>query len=344
AALRTDAEAPPVLARAVVAYSAKIALRGKSEPGATMSISVGGRRTPSVRVDDAGTFSVPIEVRPGERYAIGEVRDAIGNRSRARIDLFLPEIRRFHAFVFPEVVAAGQDAWLFVTSLSVSGVRERKSPPRVAAARGRLGPGQALDGGWTRHRYQAPKTIGEGPDVVTLRDARSSNTVAIELTAGPVARIAARSERVPFNRDGIIEVVAFDGYGNSVELSKVTVESETGVPRESNTPVVLPAPGREQRERYRVSAGSGITSVEVLWHRPLPVDLRLNWKDTGRIVLRTGDPQVLDRVLWSAVGLKMVRRERVGNHVEVVVDEVQPDARLVVRDPETGVSAWIGAR
>ncbi|MBI3180264.1 MAG: hypothetical protein HYZ27_11420, partial [Deltaproteobacteria bacterium] len=160
---------PPRVGTTVVAFSAKIELKGKSEPGARMEVRIAGERFGPVSADGRGQFALPVVVPPGEGWAQGVSTDKLGNTSRSKINLYLPEVERVHAFVFPdEVVAEASDpAWVFVTTVSAAGAPE-EAPVKASAERGKLGKPASLGMGIKRISYTPPAVVGNGTDVVLL--------------------------------------------------------------------------------------------------------------------------------------------------------------------------------
>ncbi len=222
---------PPNAGSVVVAFSAKIELKGQSEAGARMEVRIAGQRFGPVTADGHGQFVLPVVVPPGEGWAQGVSTDRLGNTSRSKINLYLPEVERVHAFVFPEdVVADGSDpAWVFVTTVSAAGAPE-EAPVRAKVERGKLGKVAGLGVGIKRVAYIPPVSLGSGVDVVTLRHGRveAQSPVQVKLVAGAPARISANPLPPPVPADGKTEVVmqveVFDGRGNHAAGNALVAE------------------------------------------------------------------------------------------------------------------------
>ena len=132
-------ERSPDVESVVVAFSARIELKGTSEPRARMRVEVGGQGFGPVTAAADGRFVIPIVVPPGEGWARAIATDALGNASRSRINLYLPAVQRVHAYVYPELlVADGADAgWIWVTTVSPAGA-PLAARVEASAARGVL--------------------------------------------------------------------------------------------------------------------------------------------------------------------------------------------------------------
>lgn len=213
---------PPTVVVASVAYSAAIELKGRVEPGAKMTVVVAGKKFGPVRADAEGRFAVPIVVPPGEAFAQGIARDDLGNTSKSKINLYLPEVHRLHAFMFPERVIAGSkgSAWLYVTTLDGAG-RLRKGKTTAKPTRGQLGKAVVLGPGRYRYAYEAPAKVGKDPvDHVQLRQGPLRRQVSVALVAGPPADL--RLVNVPqtlvvgSQPSGPMEIWVQDAMGNGV--------------------------------------------------------------------------------------------------------------------------------
>ena len=71
----------------VVPVRARTRIPVQTEPGATVHITVAGRRYGPVEADATGLARVPIEARPGERLAEILVTDSVGNTRRSQLSL-----------------------------------------------------------------------------------------------------------------------------------------------------------------------------------------------------------------------------------------------------------------
>lgn len=190
----------PMVAVTPVSYSAKVNIKGRAEPQARMTVEVGKRRYGPVTVGSDGRFAVPTVVHPGEGWATAVATDRLGNTSRGPINLYLPEVRRLHAFAYPKVlIADGQDrGWVFVTTVSASG-EPVAAPVALSGARGEIGAAVSLGPGRTSYPYRAPKALGDGSDAILLRSKRSELKVSLALMAGAPeeVRVAALPRYAP---------------------------------------------------------------------------------------------------------------------------------------------------
>ncbi|MFC1609334.1 hypothetical protein ACFL6C_00110 [Myxococcota bacterium] len=221
---------PPWVGHTMVSYSARILLGGRTEPKTSMEVTIGKRKYGAVEADESGQFSVPVTVRPGEMWARGISTDEIGNASRSRINLYLPEVKRVHGFAFPsELVADGRDrGWVFVNTVGYSGAPE-EAKVVATAARGRVDRPIRLSKGVYRLTYHAPKGIEGGGATVKVRRLRPGT--ATDVTVGLMSGAPARAELVitpePIPADGVTEGVGLvrllDDQGSWVRRQGVRV-------------------------------------------------------------------------------------------------------------------------
>ena len=241
-ALRGD---PPWVGVAAISYSAALNLKGRSEPGARMRVRVGKKTFGPVKADSRGQFELRVVVPPGEGWARSTATDALGNASSSRINLYLPEVQRVHAFAFPQhLIADGEDrGWLYVTTVGHSGA-PKKSRLEAKAERGTLGEHQQVAPGLTRIAYRTPITLADGRDLVGIRarsfDAKAEVTFSLIAGAPTVIQTTLRPD--PPTADGRSEATLLveirDRHGNpaaghALELSNAT----------PNLPLSLRAPG-----------------------------------------------------------------------------------------------------
>lgn len=239
---------PPMVAAIGVAYSARIDLRGRAEPESMMRIEVAGKRFGPARVGRDGRFVIPILVPPGVGWANGKATDSLGNSSRSRINLYLPEVRQLHAFVYPEVlIADGQDqGWLFVTTVDATGAPEDVDV-EVVQGRGELGAAERLEKGLARRPYRTPSALGNGRDRVMMhlyrgRKNEASVAVDLELMAGAPAAVTVSTTPRYAPADG----------QSPIEL-RVEVKDAQGNPASGHE--VLANLGPETREAEHVAPG-----------------------------------------------------------------------------------------
>ncbi|MEK7705350.1 MAG: hypothetical protein AAB426_10355 [Myxococcota bacterium] len=215
------AGAPPEVASAVVSYSAAIDLRGHTEPHASMLVRIAGKTFGPVSSQATGAFTLPVEVPPGARFGAAVSTDELGNASRSKIDLFLPEVARVHASVYPtRVVVGGEDsAWIFVTTVGADGA-PRDQGIELRARAGTVGAPVRLGLGLYRATYRAPTALGEGRDTVEIRcrKERQRVDVAVGLLAEAPTTLVFEPADAQAPADGRTplraEVTARDRFGN----------------------------------------------------------------------------------------------------------------------------------
>ena len=197
---------PPTVGNATVAFSARIPLRGKTEPHTSMLVRIAKRKYGPVTADSIGNFTVPVEVSPGETWARGTSTDSIGNASHSQINLYLPEVERVHGLVFPSaLVADGEDeGWIFVTTVSPTGAPQ-DAPISVRAERGTTSKPKKLAQGVYRISYRAPKGVQGAEDTVWVTAAQKKKKLTVELMAGAPNRAEINIEPMPSPADGETE-------------------------------------------------------------------------------------------------------------------------------------------
>lgn len=227
AAVAGDATTPPIVGTAVVGFSAHLDLRGRTEPGAKMRVEVGGTRFGPVTAASDGRFVLPIVVPPGEGFGRGVSTDPLGNASSSRINLYLPEVQRLHAFIYPSpLIANGVDAgWCFITTVDAAGAPEVDGFA-ITQARGQTQAAEILAPGLYRVAYRAPRSVGAGNDTLLVK-ARSHNavySVAVPLMAGPPSRIALDIQPGRLPADGrataVAQVSVRDAVDNPVDVGR----------------------------------------------------------------------------------------------------------------------------
>lgn len=246
----------PRVGSAVVAYSAKIDLRGRTEPHAKMRVVIDAKSFGPVKAGRDGHFVLPVSVAPGMGWAKGISTDRLGNASRSRINLYLPEVQRVHGFLFPDaVVANGEDvAWVYVTTVSSSGAPE-DAKITVAADRGRISEPTRIAKGLVRMIYTAPVGVQSRRDTLNVRRNRQREVteIPVVLLAGPPSSVEVSITPAPTPADGdtpsVVGVRVRDAYGSPADGHAVVVAVGTAtMPAVENEPgsyeAVLPA--REQ--------------------------------------------------------------------------------------------------
>lgn len=208
----------PEIGVATVAYAAAITLEGRTEPGARMEVKVGGGTFGPAVADGAGQFSLPVVVPPGEAWARAVSTDDLGNRTRSRINLYLPRVRQLHAFFYPEVVVAdGRDlGWLFITTVTAAGAPQDRAVT-VVPPRGQLQAPERLGPGLQRIPYHPPTEVGSGDDTFVVQAGDAETTLSLPLVAGAPTQIdVAAPPLIP--ADGttahVLAFVVRDAHGN----------------------------------------------------------------------------------------------------------------------------------
>lgn len=241
----TGHDEAPLLTQAVIAYSAQITLRGRSEPASQVSLIV-GEKSYEATVSPDGTFTTSVVVPPGVRSATGIARDALGNTSRWPIDLFLPDVRRVYGFVYPEQVEANGRAHVFVTALSSNGGPDPVAQVRAAARNGTVDAPREVAAGLMHFAYRAPLRLTHTSDLLTLRRDGSKTGVdfPVQLIPAPPATIEATSVLVPLNSPATIPIVVRDAFGNQIETPHVWIQ-QNGRRARVRAPIVLDNPSQE---------------------------------------------------------------------------------------------------
>jgi hypothetical protein len=184
---------------AVVPLAAAIEIPGQSEPGARATLTIGGRRFGPVAADARGRFRVPVVVPPGAHVAHAETVDALGNRTRRRLDLGLPEVDRLACAAWPRALPAdGRSAaslWCVTSTEAGSGVRVARLA--LSAGAGEIGAATPWRDALQRARFRAPAGTGGARGVVVAAlwpegGKASSDQIRIALAPLAPAEIVAR--------------------------------------------------------------------------------------------------------------------------------------------------------
>lgn len=265
-----DEKAPPEVAAAVVSYSARLDLKGRIEARANVVLDVGGTRFGPATAGPAGDFVLPIVVPPGENWAASLATDAAGNRSRSRINLYLPKVPRLHAFVYPEALEAdgAHAGWVLAASVNAAGQPDTATV-RAVARRGHIDSATRTERGVWRFAYGAPAALGDGVDTVVLEGADSAKLeVAVPLVAGAAVHLVTDVTPRPVPADTAVSakvsVTLSDEAGNAVGGQRPWLVLDG-----ASLPAVESAPGRylvEVPARTRAGAARGQLRVD-----PAPV-------------------------------------------------------------------------
>jgi hypothetical protein len=153
---------PRAVGYAVVPLAAAIELPGESEPGARTTVAIAGRRFGPVVADGRGRFRVPVEVAPGAHVATAETVDALGNRTRRRLDLGLPAVDRLACAAWPRALPAdGRSvASLWCVASTEAGASAPAARLALSASAGDIGPATPCRGALQQVRFRAP--VGSG--------------------------------------------------------------------------------------------------------------------------------------------------------------------------------------
>lgn len=342
---------PPEVASTAVSYAAAVDLRGRTEPRASMQVKIAGRTFGPVRADAAGHFVLPVEVPPGERFGLSISTDELGNASRSKVNLYLPEVVRLHGYVYPtSVVVGGEDpAWIFITTVRADGAPE-DVPLVVRARRGQVDAPTRIARGLYRVTYRAPTALGDGRDTVDVRRRRdkSGTELAVELLAGAPKELVFDPWDARAPADGKtplrFDVAVRDRFGNPASGHAVSL-GVGGV----DVQAVETAPGRYTAElapRDRVATEPGRWRLmplaarcprprliaddaheHIFDRRGLPCSVAYRLADAVGKTLATG---TTDKT--GAVSGERVTKRVVDGSATLLVDEAEPSCvRVPVR-------------
>lgn len=160
-------------AAAPLRLAARVTVPGEGEPGATMTIAVGGRSFGPQTIGPDGRFAIPLVVPPGGR-AVGTSTDKLGNVQTRPIDLKLPPFPRLLlAVVPPELPADGRSrAEVVAFAVDARGAPESSRAPALKVDRGALSRPEARAPGAFSWTYTAPAEVGDGQATFTAGAAR----------------------------------------------------------------------------------------------------------------------------------------------------------------------------
>jgi hypothetical protein len=344
---------PPVLARAVVAYGARVDLRGRAEPDSEMKVRVAKRWFGPRRVNRDGGFSIPVIVPPGTGWAEGEATDELGNASHSKINLYLPAVQRLHTFAYPELLLAdGRDqGWLFVSTVDPSGA-PRDANLSLATARGKLAQGEALEPGLWRYAYTAPSELADGTDRVVIKQAKkkrnaeaeaaendSESEVVLRLLAGAPTEVTARVDPPLPAADGQtavnLQVTLRDERGNAGVGHEVMAMRGTETLRLKETNpgdygVTLPPQSQVGTEALQIAIIPRTTFCPRPW-AALAADRTMRVRDVRGISCRLGVLALGPHgdMLWRGSTSDM-------GELKLPAEISAADVRLVVEEAPTG--------
>jgi hypothetical protein len=281
-----------------VPLASAVDVPGRAEPGARVTLALGGKTFGPVEAAADGTFRLPVVVPPGFGVAQTTTVDRARNRKVAALDLRLPPTDQLACVMTPSRLPADgatQARLLCATSDRYGAVaRGAKVQWRVGA--GALSAPEELGDGITEWRWTAPRELGSGAArlVATWRQGAvdSREELPVELSQGPVRSLSLVPEEPVAHQGGVALVRALvrDGLGRPLPgvrlegegLAAVTSDADGGAalrwpvpttaalgPREVRVRATGPV-GREPA-RLLASAADGGVAVAVLDLAGLPV-------------------------------------------------------------------------
>ncbi|MGA9521296.1 MAG: hypothetical protein WBV82_07520 [Myxococcaceae bacterium] len=231
----------------LVPLASSIDLPGYSEPGAEMSIEIGGVTYGPTTVSNQGRFQLPVVVPPGHRYGKGIAVDRAGNRRVTRIDLMLPPTDQLACVMNPRRLPADGAARgrVICATTDPHGRPQASAKVRLTASAGTLSSARTVGKGVFEWIYTAPEALQAGP--VSLEAewrqgrARSREAFELELVQGPVASVSLEAQEPIVHYGGRVSFVAraFDAQGRARSGVKVL----PSVPAGSASEVTESAPG-----------------------------------------------------------------------------------------------------
>ncbi len=117
----------------VIGLTAHPSLPVAAEPGAAVTVTVGGRRYGPLEVGAAGVVRARIEVRPGEQWADVTVEDALGNTGHTRQTLGGDTLPRLIAVTEAE---GPHPPRVYLSAITASGQPWRGGPPTCTTEEG----------------------------------------------------------------------------------------------------------------------------------------------------------------------------------------------------------------
>jgi len=137
--------------------SSAIDLPGRTEPGVSTAVELGGRRWGPVTADRSGRFHVPVVVPPGASRAVAHSVSALGNARRTVLELGLPVVPRLACAVDPPRLPADgrSTAGVICTTAEPGGKGARGGQVTLVASRGAV-TGARWEDGQLRATYRAP--------------------------------------------------------------------------------------------------------------------------------------------------------------------------------------------
>lgn len=219
---------PRALGAAWLPLPAAVDLPGRSDPGVSTTVEIGGTTWGPVTADRGGRFQVPVVVPPGAGTAAARSVSARGNQRRFTIELGLPPVPRVACLVEPPRLPADgrSTAAVLCTACGPEGSPAPGAPLALGADRGEVTGGR-WDGVLFLATYRAPRG-GAGEAELTASwpaaGAEGRATAVAALVTGPPASIDWRLEGEPLapGAAGAASAVARDGRGDPLGPARAT--------------------------------------------------------------------------------------------------------------------------
>ncbi len=198
----------------LVPLASAIELPGYSEPGAEMSIEIGGVTYGPTTVSSQGRFQLPVVVPPGHRFGKGVAVDRAGNREVTRIDLMLPPTDQLACVMNPRRLPADGAARgrVICATTDPFGRPHASAKVRLSASTGTLSAARTAGEGVFEWIYTAPEALPSRPVSLAAewRQGRASSREAfeLELVQGPVASVSIAPDDSIVHYGGRVSFVA----------------------------------------------------------------------------------------------------------------------------------------
>jgi hypothetical protein len=265
AIVAAELEEAPARGFAVIRLHAPASPGFRTEPGASVTLRVGGREFGPQIADRQGQVRVSVVVPPGVTAGVARSVGRNGQATEQTVDLDPPVFPRL-LILRPDALAAGAVAALSVFAVDPSGVPAESTSIILQCSCGRPQP-LGGDPGQNRFLIRAPASTAEGRLFVTaiLRGQPETETEAgIPLVPAPAAELALHPDRahLPIGSgiDLRVFVTARDLYGNPARLDQVELFIDGTAAEKRTLPdgrvaAVVPAPARYSgRDRVQIEA------------------------------------------------------------------------------------------
>ncbi|MCY1032205.1 hypothetical protein OV207_12110 [Corallococcus sp. BB11-1] len=276
--------------RLLVPLAASVNLPGTSEPGASVSLEVAGKRFGPVTTGVDGRFVLPLIVPPGHPLARGEVEDRAGNVERITIDLQLPPTDGLACVLNPQRLPADgvSQARLLCATSDPKGLPVADARVTVKAKHGRLEGPQRDANGMLEWRYTAPAVLASDERIEAAwpqRGPGSRESLPMQLVQGPVRDVAVSLAEPLVHRgtEGQVVVVARDASGQPRAEAKVAFATYDGTvgPAVEGPPGTFTAPWRIPLEGDPRSADLSVRAFGPLGSEPARLAV---WRRKGGLV------------------------------------------------------------